>query len=102
MVVELTEENYKTVTGDGNVIVKFGASWCGPCKQLAPIFESVSEGVEGVTFGEVSIDDSSRLSTELGIRAVPTMILYQNGEEVERKMGGGRDNLDDLVARATA
>ncbi len=102
MVVELTEENYKTVTGNGDVIVKFGASWCGPCKQLAPIFESVSNEVEGVVFGEVSIDDSGNLSTELGIRAVPTMILYRDGEEVERKMGGGRDNLDDLVDKATA
>lgn len=102
MIKEITEENYEEIIGEGPVIVKFGTSWCGPCKQLAPIFEDVSENTKGVTFAEVSVEESERLSKNLGIRAVPTMILYLNGEEVDRRMGGGRDNLDALVEQATA
>lgn len=99
MVIELTENNYKDIIKNGSVIVKFGALWCGPCRQLAPIFESASESIEGITFAEVSVDESPNLSKELGIRAVPTMILYKDGKEIERKMGGGKVNLDELIEK---
>lgn len=97
MVIDVTEENYEEVTSGGATIIKFSAPWCGPCRQLGPIFKTASEANEGVSFGDVSVDDSPRLSGQLGVRSIPTMILFKEGVEVERRVGGNSDLLQELV-----
>ena len=65
-------------------LVQFSATWCGPCKALTQTLESSDLKVP---IGKVDIDDSMALSKEFGIRSVPTLVLFRNGEEIDRMMG---------------
>lgn len=68
-------------------VIDFWAEWCHPCKELAPIFEKVSEEVESVNFGKVDIEDHQSLAQKFGVRAIPTMIVMKGDEQVDRKSG---------------
>ncbi len=72
---------------DETWVIDFWAEWCGPCKKLAPVFEEVSEEVDSVNFGKVDMQENQQLGTKLGVRALPTLVILQNGEEVSRKSG---------------
>jgi thioredoxin 1 len=89
---------------DKITVVDFSAEWCGPCKMLHPVLESLSkELVEKVNFVKVDIDQSPAEANQFGIRGVPTMIVFHGGKEVDR-MVGFRDKATlkrDLEALAT-
>ena len=68
-------------------VKKFSASWCGPCKTLAPTFNEVKNSFSGVSFSEYDIDDSSDVASQFGIRSVPTVLLVKDGKEVKRIVG---------------
>jgi len=68
-------------------VKKFSASWCGPCKILAPTFNEVKNSFSGVSFNEYDIDDSSDIASQFGIRSVPTVLLVKDGKEVKRIVG---------------
>ena len=68
-------------------VLKFSASWCGPCKQLAPIFDQVKSEVSGVSFQDVDVDAESALAIKYNVRGVPTIIIEKNGQEVKRLVG---------------
>lgn len=80
---EFEEEVLK---GGKKVLVDFFATWCGPCKMLAPILEQV-QGETDVEIVKVDIDESMDLAKKFGIMSVPTMILFENGEEKDRIVG---------------
>ncbi len=70
------------------VVVDYWASWCGPCKAFAPTFESVSKKYEGrIKFLKVNVDENNDLASSEGVMSIPTVILYKNGEELERFVG---------------
>lgn len=69
------------------VIVDFWAEWCGPCKQFGPVFEEVSNNVEHVTFAKVNIDENPEAPTKYGVRGIPTMLMFKNGEVAAMKVG---------------
>ena len=69
-------------------VLKFSASWCQPCKQLAPIFEQVKSEVSDVTFQEVDVDAESSLAIQYKVRGVPTIVIEKEGQEVKRIVGG--------------
>lgn len=70
------------------VLVDFTASWCGPCKRLAPIIEEIADSMQGkVTVGKVDIDDAPLTAQKLGIRSVPTVIVFKNGESAGQSLG---------------
>lgn len=88
MPAELTPEKFDELkNSDETWVVDFWAEWCGPCKQMAPIFEEVSEEVDGINFGKVNIEDHQELATQNGIRSIPTFMIMKNGEVVDQKMG---------------
>lgn len=83
MLVNITNENIT----NGTVVVDFYATWCNPCKMLAPVFEQVSNEVEGVTFGKVNIDENMELTVKYNVTTVPTIVLLKDGVEVDRIVG---------------
>ena len=68
-------------------LVDFWATWCGPCRMIAPIVEELAEETEGVAFGKVNVDDESEAAMALGIQAIPTLILFRDGQPVDRAVG---------------
>jgi thioredoxin 1 len=69
-------------------LVDFSATWCGPCKMLNPVLEKVSEDLDAkVDFYHIDVDESPDASSKFGIRGVPTMIVFHNGQEIDRMVG---------------
>lgn len=87
-VTELNTENTKDFTSDGVVLVDVWAPWCGPCKMISPIVDEISNDYQGkVKVGKLEADANRDLVAELGIRSIPTLIVYKDGVEVERSTG---------------
>jgi thioredoxin 2 len=89
-VLELTGQNFAAHTGrsDVPVLVDFWASWCAPCKAMAPQFEQASKEWRGkVRFAKLNTEQAPGPSGQFGIRSIPTMILFQNGREIARQSG---------------
>jgi thioredoxin 1 len=79
---------YQDVIGQqGLVVVQYFATWCGPCKMLKPVIESISNEMQDVPFYGVDIDLYRAQAVEAGIRSVPTVVIYKDGEEVDRQSG---------------
>lgn len=85
----VNDDNFDTEVLDytGNVLVYFGAGWCGPCKKQAPILEQWSEKNPSVKIVKVDIDSSPQTTKEHGIRSIPTIIAFKDGKELKSKSG---------------
>ena len=84
--IHLEKENFNELITD-KAIVDFYATWCGPCKMLSPVFESVSEEIKDIKFIKVDVDKFEELCRNYKVMSVPTLILFENGKEVKRKIG---------------
>lgn len=87
MVKHLENENFKEVISRGVWIVDFYADWCGPCKMLAPIVDTVAEENSDVKVCRMNIDENEELAVKYGIMSIPTLVVIKNGEEVRRTVG---------------
>ena len=82
------EFNMEVLKEEGIVVVDFFATWCGPCKMLAPVFEQAGEEMKNdATFLKVDIDQSLELAQQFRISTVPTMMIFKNGKPVETLVG---------------
>jgi thioredoxin 1 len=86
--IDYQGQAYQEVIGkQGLVIVQYFATWCGPCKMLKPVLESLSTELTEIPFYRLDIDLFRTQAIEAGIRSVPTVVLYKDGEEVDRQSG---------------
>ena len=86
--VVLNENNFDNTVANGLVLVDFWATWCGPCKMLAPTIDAIAtEYKERVVVGKVDVDESEALARRFGIMSIPTLFLFKDGEVVEKLVG---------------
>jgi thioredoxin 1 len=87
-VLTLTEQNFQQQTKNKLVLVDFWASWCAPCRMMAPVLNDVASELNGNSHvGKVDIEKFQNLATEFKIRNIPTMVLFKDGKEVNRFVG---------------
>jgi thioredoxin 1 len=94
--VTVTDANFEqqVLQSDKPVMVDFWAPWCGPCRAVAPILEELAGDYEGkLVVAKVNTDEDQRYAMQFGIMAIPTLIIFKNGKEVERIQGAGPKSL---------
>ncbi len=100
MALNFTDENVKALIDSGDaIVIDFWAEWCVPCKRVAPIVDSLAEQyADKVKIGKYNVDDNSDISTEYGIRNIPTILFFKDGELKERHVGSiSQKDLEDKI-----
>lgn len=84
----LTDQNFSAKTKTGIVLVDFWASWCMPCKLMAPVLNELAEETDGkVTIAKLNVDEAKATASKFSVRSIPTLILFKNGKEIHRFVG---------------
>lgn len=105
MALQITDASFEeaVLKSDKPVLVDFGAEWCGPCRTLGPIIEEIATEYEGrVVVGKVDVDNNQEFTAKYGVRNIPTVLMFKDGELVGRQVGVASkktytDSLDSLL-----
>lgn len=90
MALEITDASFEeaVLKSDKPVLVDFWAAWCGPCRMVGPIIEQISDEYDGkAVVGKVDVDANQEFAAKYGVRNIPTVLIFKNGEVVERQVG---------------
>jgi thioredoxin 1 len=105
-VTEVTDQSFEqdVLKSDVPVLVDFWAEWCHPCKMLAPTVHKVAEEYQGkAKVVKLNVDDNNQTAQRFGIRGIPTLILFKNGDEADRVVGAtSKDSISRMIDRALA
>jgi len=96
MALEITDANFEVevLQSDKVVLVDFWAAWCGPCRMVGPIVEELAKEYEGkAVVGKVDVDNNPAVSSALGIRNIPTILIFKNGKQVDKQVGVAPKNV---------
>lgn len=96
MALEITDSNFEELVlkSDKPVLVDFWAEWCGPCRMVGPVVEELSNEYAGkAVVGKVNVDNNAAISAKYGIRNIPTLLFFKNGEVVEKHVGVAAKNV---------
>jgi len=86
-IIHANENNFSNYINEGKVLVDFFANWCGPCKMLSPILEEISEERSEIKIIKIDVDECENLSRQFGVMSIPTLILFKDGKEIDKKIG---------------
>ena len=88
MAFEFTDSNFAEKTTEGVSVVDFWAEWCGPCRMITPIIEELAQEYDGkITVGKLNVDHNQNTSIEYGVRSIPTILIFKNGQVVDKQVG---------------
>ena len=89
MEVQITSENFESLkNGQLPLVVDFWATWCGPCRMIAPVISELADLYDGqITVGKCDVEENEYLAAEFGIRNIPTILFFKNGQMVDKMIG---------------
>ncbi len=87
--INITSENFheEVINSDKPVLLDFWASWCGPCRMIAPIVEEIATERSDIKVGKVNVDEEPALATQFGVMSIPTLVVLKDGEVVNQAVG---------------
>lgn len=89
MAIVITDSSFnELLSSEQPLVVDFWAEWCGPCKMIAPVIEELAEEYSGkVNIGKIDVDENNEISSRFGIRNIPTVLFFKNGQLVDKQVG---------------